>query len=104
MKRPVNTTKKCNVRYVAFKEGANWYAAGLELNLVEAGSTPQEALLLLFEAIQGYVETSRKIKVRPYVLNQKPDAEYELLWNSLASKKQASPKGREVYTIGQMAF
>ena len=94
-----NSLQKGSVRYIVFKEDDTWYAVGLEFNIVEAGSTPQEAMLLLFEALQGYVESARKIKARPNILNQKVDAEYENLWrmrNSLA----ASPK--PVFTSGEL--
>ena len=102
MKRRKNTTKQGAVRYVVFREAGEWYAAALEFNIVENGSTPQEAMLLLFDAIQGYVEVARKIKVRPYVLNQKTDSEYEDLWKTAYEKKQVSKQ--EVFTVGQLAL
>lgn len=103
MKFRKNTTKQGTVRYVVFKEAGDWYAAALEFNIVESGSTAQEAMLLLFEAIQGYVEIARKIKVRPYVLNQKPDAEYEQMWKNIQNNKLSANK-QEVYTAGQLAL
>ncbi|MDE2019491.1 MAG: hypothetical protein KGJ13_04035 [Patescibacteria group bacterium] len=78
-----NTLQKGAVRYIVFREGETWYAAGLEFNIVETGDTPREALLLLFEALNGYVESARKMKARPRILNQKPDQEYEEMWGSL---------------------
>jgi predicted RNase H-like HicB family nuclease len=97
-----NTLQKGSVRYIVFKEGGVWYAAGLEFNIVESGSSPQEAMLLLFEALEGYVESARKIKARPDILNQKIDPEYEEMWKSLEAKKTLPQKS--VFTFGQRSF
>lgn len=97
-----NTVKKGQVRYVVFKDADEWYAAALELNIVENGSTPQEAMVLLFDAIQGYVETARKMHIRPYVLNQKVDSEYEQLW--VESQHKTRPMANEVFSVGQLAL
>jgi len=95
-----NTLQKGTVRYIVFREGSMWYGAGLEFNIVEAGDTPQEAMLLLFEAIRGYVESARKIKARPFILNQKPDLEYEEMWHSFEECKKM-PTGR-VFAAGNV--
>lgn len=97
-----NTLQKGSVRYIVFREGAEWYAVGLELNIVESGTTPQEALLLLFEAMQGYVESARKVKARPGILNQKPEAEYEVMWKTLQANKR--PVATPVFAFGQRSF
>jgi hypothetical protein len=97
-----NTLQKGSVRYIVFKEGDVWYAAGLEFNIVECGTSPQEAMLLLFEAVDGYVESARKMKARPDILNQKSDPEYEEMWRSLEAKK-ALPR-KSVFTFGQQSF
>ena len=94
-----NILQKGSVRYIVFREEDTWYAVGLEFNIVESGDTPREALLLLFEAIQGYVESARRVKARPGILNQKTDKEYEKLWDTLEERK--TPKKQEVYTFGQ---
>lgn len=104
-----NSLQKGSVRYIVFHEGDTWYAAGLEFNIVESGTTPEEALLLLFEASRGYVETARKIKIRPHVLNQKVDKEYEDMWNYFHNKKAAKlPKlefqSQKVFSVGQFAL
>ena len=92
-----NTLQKGSVRYIVFKENDVWYAAGLEFNIVESGDTPQEAILLLFEALSGYVESAPKIKSRPNILNQTTDGEYEAMWQSnQKDKKQA----RNVFSSG----
>ncbi|HUC02202.1 MAG TPA: hypothetical protein VMA75_04895 [Candidatus Paceibacterota bacterium] len=97
-----NTLQKGSVRYIVFKEGETWYAAGLEFNIVESGTTPEEVLLLLFEALEGYVESARKMKARPSILNQRTDPEYEEMWKSLQTKK--APPQRPVFTFGQRSF
>ncbi len=91
MKKYKNTLQKGSVRYLVFKEGNVWYAVGLEFNIVESGDTPQEAILLLFEAFSGYVEAAKKIKSRPSILNQATNSEYEEMWqNSQENKKQTN--------------
>jgi len=82
-----NTLQKGVARCIIFKEDDTWYGVALELNIVEQGDDPQEVMASLFEAVSGYVETARKLKMRPFALNQKPDKEYEKLWNNLAENK-----------------
>ena len=97
MKKHKNTLQKGSVRYVVFKEDNVWYAVGLEFNIVESGDTPQEAILLLSEALSGYVESAKKIKSRPSILNQTTNREYETMWqNSQRDKKQA----RSIFSSG----
>lgn len=94
-----NTLNKGSIRCIIFKEDDTWYGVGLEFNLVEQGEDPLEVMASLYQAIQGYVETARKYKMRLFALNQKPDEEYEKLWNNLESgKKIASDK--QVYQFG----
>jgi len=95
-----NTLQRGSVRYIVFKEDDTWYAVGLEFNIVESGSTPQEAMLLLFEALSGYVESARKAKLRPIVLNQKTDSEYEKLWADIEAKKFMTTKN--VFSSGKL--
>lgn len=97
MKIP-NTLQKGSVRYMVFQEDNAWYAVGFEFNIVEEGSTPEEAMLLLFEAIKGYVESARKIKARPNILNQKTDSEYETMWNGLRDQK----KDKNIFAFGEL--
>lgn len=95
-----NTLKKGSVRYIVFCEDEVWYAVGLEFNIVESGDTPQEALLLLFDALAGYVDSAKKIKARPNILNQKTDPEYEAMW-----KVRAVPtvsKVKPIYSFGEL--
>ena len=45
--------------------------------------------MLLFEALSGYIESAKKIKSRPNILNQTTDDEYETMWqNSQKDKEQ----------------
>ena len=92
-----NTLQKGSVRFIIFREGDTWYGVCLDFNIVEAGDTPQEATLLLSEAIEGYLESARKVKARPYILNQKPDPEYEEMWDRIEEKKTLS---KEVFSFG----
>ncbi|MBD3281457.1 hypothetical protein GF391_01800 [Candidatus Uhrbacteria bacterium] len=94
-----NTLQKGSVRYLVFKEGETWYAVGFEFNIVESGDTPEEAMLLLFEALKGYLEAAKKMKLRPNVLNQKTDPEYEQMWQSLKSGKS---KKEKIFSSGSL--
>lgn len=97
-----NTLQKGTVRYIVFREGVDWYAAGLEFNIVESGTTPQEAMLLLFEAIAGYLGSARKIKARPNILNQKPDKEYEALWHMAHEEKSTHKTLKDIFAVGEL--
>jgi len=94
-----NTLQKGSVRYIVFREGENWYATGLEFNIVESGDSPQEATLLLFEALSGYIESAKKIKARPNILNQKIDPEYEQMWQNIQDRKLA--RTDKIYASGE---
>ena len=94
-----NTVQRGSIRYIVFKENDAWYAAGLEFNIVESGSTPQEALLLLMEATVGYVESAKKIKARPSILNQKTDPEYEKMW---ANRQTRKPSAKKIFSFGEL--
>ncbi|MBU4204713.1 hypothetical protein KKE19_00725 [Patescibacteria group bacterium] len=96
-----NTLKSGKVRYIIFKENDVWYGVALEFNIVEEGDNPAEVILSLFQAIQGYVETAQKLKMRPMPLNQKPDKEYQELWNKLEeSKEKKSAMPKNIYNFG----
>lgn len=84
----MNTPQKGQVRYIVFKDAGTWYAVGLEFNIIESGESPLIALNNLFDAMEGYVESCRKVKgSRLSPLNQKTDTEYEKLWKIANSKK-----------------
>lgn len=99
----MNTLQKGQVRYIVFrdKEKDTWYAAGLEFNIVESGDDPRVALLNLFDALDGYVQSMRKVKgARLSPLNQKTDPDYEILWDVVtAPKKIRSPFEISTYGI-----
>lgn len=97
-----NTLRRGLVRFLIFREGDTWYGVGLEFNIVESGSTPQEALFLLSEAVHGYLESARKVKARPHILNQKSDAEYEELRKSSQEPKTLPKKLDLVYISGYL--
>lgn len=65
-----------------FKDKESYFGVALEFNIVVEAAHPQEAFLFLNEAATGYLESARKAKLRPSVLNQKPDAEYERMWQA----------------------
>lgn len=95
-----NTLQKGALRCLVFQEDDAWYAVGLEFNIVESGDTPQEALLMLFEAAQGYLESAQKIKARPAILNQRTDAEYEERWQDARESKA----DRNVFFAGSVSI
>lgn len=100
-----NTLKRGSVRYIIFREKNTWYGVALEFNIVEDGDNPLEVMASLFQAIQGYVETARKLKMRPMPLNQKPDKEYQKLWNKLEKRKtERIAKTEDVYAFGYTPF
>jgi len=103
--RTKNTLQKGSIRYIVFKDEDVWYAVALEFNLIESGDEPREALLSLFEAINGYIKTARKVKARTCVLNQKTDKEYETLWKDLNSPKDTVSKIKmsDIFTFGRQS-
>ncbi len=101
----MNTTQEGTVRSIIFKDGDTWYGVALEFNIVESGDDPDVVQFNLSEAIQGYVESQKKIKgSRVAPLNQKPQKEYEDMWKNIhSSKPSPSPyfiKSYAVTTIG----
>ena len=77
----LNTSRSGSVRNVIFQENDEWFGVALEFNLVETGDSPQEVMMLLDNAIKGYVESANKSNLSIGVLNQDIDPEYEALWN-----------------------
>jgi hypothetical protein len=105
MKKFINTANKGFVRYIVFKEENVWYAVGLEFNIVISAETADLALFELFDAIQGYVESFRKLRgARPHALNQKTDAAYESLWDELRKAKRPVKSPYFVYAFGKKAL
>lgn len=97
----MNTTRKGQVRCIIFKDGDLWYGVALEFNIVESADDADVAMVNLNEAIQGYVESQKKIGgIHDFsVLNQKPDQEYEKMWSNLNSE-QPIPTPYEVRYFG----
>jgi hypothetical protein len=100
-----NTIKSGKVRYIIFKEDDTWYGVALEFNIVEEGDNPEKVIVSLFQAIQGYVETAQKLKIRPMPLNQKPDEEYQKLWDKIEKReKEKSALPKNIYNFGYQAI
>jgi len=93
-----NLPNRGSVRYIIFKQNGTWYGVALEFNLVEESDDPLRVMASLFQAIKGYVETVRKLKLRPMALNQKPDKEYEKLWAVLHAKI-ISDRGKGIQSV-----
>ena len=85
----INTPIKGRFRHIVFRDGDTWYAVALEFNIVESSDDPKLAFFNLLQAVNGYIQSIKKIKgVKGYPsLNQKPDFEYENLWTNLHSPK-----------------
>ena len=84
----MNTPTKGGFRYVVFKDGDTWYAVAMEFNIVESSDDPKLAFFNLLQAVDGYIESAKKIKgSRFQSLNQTADPEYEKLWSILHSPK-----------------
>lgn len=98
-----NTLQKGSVRTIIFKEGKEWFGVALEFNIVETGDDPREVMIALDEAIRGYVISARKGKLRPLVLNQKADEEYERLWLGRKNPKLI-PSPIQVHTFGERSL
>lgn len=101
-----NTLQKGSVRYVVFQEQNAWYAAALEFNIVVSGDDPQEVLILLLQAINGYVKSARKAKAQPHILNQIPEPEYERLWkaNEILRQSTQEKKPVNIYSSGRVTI
>jgi hypothetical protein len=98
-----NTFQKGSVRVMIFKEGSTWFGVALEFNIVETGDDPREVMVLLDEAIRGYLHSGRKASLRPVVLNQKPDPEYEKMWNALEARRTLPPQFK-VHSFGERSL
>src|SRR3989338_2556042 len=102
-----NSFQKSTVRYLVYhdREDKAWYAVCLELNIVRAGDSALEALLYLFEAIEGYIESARELKIEN-VLNQKPIETYETMWDEFMTNqtKESVNRTKEIYTRGELSL
>jgi predicted RNase H-like HicB family nuclease len=92
----MNTLKNASFRFVIFKENDQWHGAALEANIVKTGSTPEEVLLLLNEAMTGYFLTAQDIKDES-ILNQEPDPEYIERWE----EGNATPAPANIFEAGR---
>lgn len=94
-----NTSYQGNVRTLIYEEGGVWYGVALEFNIVESGDSPQEVMVLLAEAINGYVEATNIAKSSISVLNQEVDPLFEKLWDY--DHKGKSKFRQKVYSAGR---
>jgi predicted RNase H-like HicB family nuclease len=92
-----NTPMSGQVRTLIYEEGGDWYGVALEFNIVEVGDSPQEVMVMLSEAIDGYIETASKKKLSIGVLNQKVNELYDMLWQAGEDNKTQKQK---VYSTG----
>ncbi len=100
----MNTPKKGTFRHIVFKDKGVWYAVALEFNIVESSDDPKLAFFNLLQAVDGYIESAKKIKgSRFYSLNQKSEPEYEKLWKILNSSKPIkSPYVVNMYGVSRV--
>lgn len=82
-----NTLKNGSVRFLIFRDKESYFGVALEFNVMVEASSPQEAFIFLNEATTGYLEAARKVKLRPSILNQKTDPEYEKMWQEYQDRK-----------------
>lgn len=107
MKAFKNTLQNGSVRYVIFKEKDVFFGVALEFNVIVEATSQIEAMVLLNEAIRGYLESARKFKLRPQVLNQVADAEYEKMWNGIqvgGTKKSSARAIKSPYVLSSGQF
>lgn len=97
-----NTHQSGSVRNIIFKEKGEWFGVALEFNIVETGDSPEEVMLLLNEAVKGYVESAKKAKLSIRVLNQEVDPEYEALWDEKSKSKKKG--GKQVYQMATQSL
>ncbi len=100
----MNTPTKGKFRHIVFRDGNTWYAVALEFNIVESSDDPKLAFMNLLQAVSGYVESCKKLKGARFApLNQKPDPEYQKLWNNLISSRPIkSPYEVNMYGVAKV--
>lgn len=84
-----NTPTRGRFRHIVFRDGDTWYAVALEFNIIESSNDPKLAFFNLLQAVSGYIQSMKKVRgTKGYApLNQKPDPEYQKLWETLHSPK-----------------
>ncbi len=98
-----NTLQKGSVRNIIFRQGKVWFGVALEFNIVETGDDAQEVMILLEEAVRGYLASARKGKLNAAVLNQKSEPEYENLWLGKNNPKLI-PSPIQIHTFSERTF
>lgn len=105
MSKFANTPHKGTFRHIVFKDGDTWYAVALEFNIVESSDEPRLAFFNLLQAVDGYINSMKKIKgARNFsALNQTPDPEYTKLWDNLhAPTPVKSPYTVDMYGVASV--
>lgn len=97
-----NTSYSGNVRTLIYEENGTWYAVALEFNIVETGDSPQEVMLLLNEALSGYVEAAHKAKSSIGVLNQAVNPLFDKLWS--IDHETTGKRKQRVYNAGTQSI
>ena len=98
-----NSLTKGTVRTLIFKEGKTWSGVARECNIAQTADEPREAVVLLDEAVRGYIVSAKKTRLTANVLNQDPEPEYEKLWRTLESRKKI-PSPIKVYSFGEQVL
>lgn len=98
-----NTYQKGAVRCIIFKEKNTWFGVALEFNIVETGNDSREVMILLDEAIRGYVASGKKARLRGHILNQEPDPEYEKLWEG-KNNPELIPSPIQVHSFSERSL
>jgi hypothetical protein len=95
-----NTFAKGRVRVLVYKERDQdiWYATVLEFNLTVDGHDKSEVIIEIQQAIKDYAASARELNDER-LLNQDPDPELLLLWNSATS-----PQGSELIKSPYIPF
>jgi hypothetical protein len=76
----------------------------MEFNIVESSDDPKLAFFNLLQAVDGYIQSAKKISgSRYHFLNQTADPDYEKMWANLhAPKPVKSPYQINMYGYSQV--
>jgi predicted RNase H-like HicB family nuclease len=76
----MNTKEKGSLRFLICKEGNEYVAVCLELNLIEYGKDPEILINSIEEAAQSYIEAVKNKNLSDDLLNQPAPKKYEKIW------------------------
>ena len=88
-----NTKKQGSLRFIIFKEGREYCAVCLELDIVEHGDRPDELLDSIKEGAICLVEGVQKNNLPDETLNKPAPRKYWKLWEEMSKpvKKSINP-------------